>query len=580
MEYLGKLNAQDEATAREDKRYDLQLARLDAQDKESARRFDAQMQTHSEDFNKTFGLQQAQEDRAQKKQQLDLDEHNKLVSEKEAYRSALLDPVIARTPLQVAREDTQAAISPIAGEMEKNLVGMTPEERKVATEGAINPLVGTALKAMTTEDYSASEHDRLFDAYKSKGVPAEKIEELVTQQLGRGILNDTNLRSRADITASSLARKADAKEALRAEVELAKLANGSKLSVGEDGALSVNTGKGAFAVGGKPMDALNAGKEYQNMYKGSNWVRSDPNVRDFATMLSPATESLTKNGVSQREIDRAVTPDVLSKFVATGGNDAGKLADLMTTQIELNHRGLGSEVGKDRARLMAANNTYKELLSAEKAPSYTGTLSALRDASEPSGLVANAEAMNGVGLARGLLPQPTANTHAQTELKAEVSDTDPAAYQALQNYVNDPSKGPSREALLQAVAIAKDNGVSDSNIDYMVKRGSVYDLLDRSASKGTRMMTRPFYTAGQAIGNTGTLGLGILKSAGVGLYGSLAPIFTDASIEQAAEEANKYLGFDETRRDLISGDKALADLYTSRKDLLSHYGVNLSAPQK
>jgi hypothetical protein len=565
-----------------------QNARLDAQERESARRFDTQMQAHSEDFNKTFGLQQAQENRAERKQQLELDEHNRLMNEREAYRNAVLNPATVRTPLQIAKEDVQTAISPIAGEMEKNLVGMTPEERKVAMEGAINPLTGAALKSLTTEDYKAREHDRLFDAYRSKGVPPEKIEELVTQQLDRGIQNDPSLLSRADVTASLRAKKDDAEKAYKAELDTFKSVDGnSKLGIGENGEITVNTGKGAFSVGSKPMDALRAGEEYQKLLKGSNWVLSDPGVRDFAAMRSTAAESLAKNGFSQKDIDKALTSDVLSNFVAAGGDNPSKLADLMLTQIDLNRNGLGSEVGKDRSRLMAAKNAYQELLSAEKTPSYITALSALRDASEPRGLLASTEAVKDTGLARGVLPQPTVGIPervdvkpAQTELKPEMPDTDPTAYQALQSYVSDPSKGPSKEALLEAADIARKRGVSDRNIAYMVDKGDMDALLDRAASKGNQIPGKLLYGANQAINNIGTAGLEALKYIGAGLYGLGAPAFTDASVGQATEEANKYLGLDNTRKALIAGDNAFKDGFLNKKELLALYGLNLPEPSQ
>jgi hypothetical protein len=254
----------------------------------------------------------------------------------------------------------------------------------------------------------------------------------------------------------------------------------------------------------------------------------------------------------------------------------------MLTQIDLNRNGLGSEVGKDRSRLMAAKNAYQELLAAEKSPSYTTALSALRDASEPRGSVANTEAVKDAGLAREVLPQPTVGIPervdtkpTQAELKPEMPDTDPTAYQALQSYVSDPSKGPSKEALLQAADIARKRGVSDRNIDYMVERGDVNALLDRAASKGNRIPSKLLYGANQVVNNIGTLGLEALKYVGAGLYGLGAPAFTDASIGQATEEANKYLGLDETRRALIAGNNALKDGFLNREQLLALNGVNL-----
>jgi hypothetical protein len=302
-------------------------------------------------------------------------------------------------------------------------------------------------------------------------------------------------------------------------------------------------------------------------------------------MLSPAVESLTKNGYSQKDIDKALTPEVLSNFVAAGGDSSSNLADLMLTQIGLNRSSSGT--GNGLSGLMAAKDKYQALLAAEKAPSYTGTISALRDASEPSGLVANTEALKGVGLAKGVLPQPTVGIPervdrkpAQTELTLEVSDTDPNAYQALQNYVNDPSKGPSREALLQAADIARSRGVSDKNIAYMVDRGDANSLLDRAASRGNGVVGKTLYGANQAINNVGTAGLGALKYIEAGLYGLGAPAFTDASVGQATEEANKYLGLDETRRALIAGDEAFKDGFISKEELLSRYGLSLPAPSQ
>jgi hypothetical protein len=165
------------------------------------------------------------------------------------------------------------------------------------------------------------------------------------------------------------------------------------------------------------------------------------------------------------------------------------------------------------------------------------------------------------------------------ELKAEVPDTEITSFKALQDYVNNPSKGPSKEALLEAAQIARDRGVSDKNIGYMVERGDINALLDRAASRGNRV-SNALYGTNQAINNIGMAGLEGLKYTGAGLYGLVAPVFTDASIGQATKEANKYLGTDKTRKDLIAGDKAFKDRFISKEELLSSYGLKLPEPSQ
>jgi hypothetical protein len=114
-------------------------------------------------------------------------------------------------------------------------------------------------------------------------------------------------------------------------------------------------------------------------------------------------EALTKSGISQKDIDKALTPEVLSNFVAEGGGNSSKLADLMLTQIKLNREGLGTEPGKELSGLIAAKNKYQELLQRGARPTYTGSLSRLTDASELDTLVGNTEELKN----RGALKLPT-----------------------------------------------------------------------------------------------------------------------------------------------------------------------------
>jgi hypothetical protein len=411
----------EQALEKEQQRYDLERARITAQDEESRRRWELarddnklEREATAQRWEKTFGLQKAQDDRAQKKLELELKEQERVAGERAALRGALVNPATARTPLQVAREDAQAAIRPVMGEIERNLVNMTPEERKVAMEGAINPLVGAAQKALTTEDYKAQEYDRLFNEYRTMGVPAEKIDELVTQQLDRGILRDPNLRSRADIATSLQAQRTNAEKLLKSELDVAKIADGNKLNIGEDGELTVSTGKGKFSVGSKPMDIGTAANRFEDKMKGSAWwLGTDPSNRDFDKLMDTAVKGLTSTVGDQKQKDllrteayKALTPEVLSQFVAAKGKDATTLGGLITEQIRLNREGLGTNPGKELEGLMNAKKRYQELLLAEGSPSYTGNISALRDASELGGLVANAEVMNNKGLTREVLPQP------------------------------------------------------------------------------------------------------------------------------------------------------------------------------
>lgn len=475
------------AQEREDKRWDAQQARLDAADRRALEQYNERL--NREDARNVILDQRYNTEATQKQKLFDkqMTEYEKKTREEAALNNALANPVGARSALDIAKADVETSLGIVMPEIEKNLAQMSPEERKIAREGAIAPLARDVLKHLTKEDYEAQEYDRLFNKYKEMGTPAASIPTLVERDLKVGQVKSPDLMSRADVAASLKAETEKAKELLKSELDVAKLGDGNKLNVGEDGQLTVSTGKGTFTVGGKPMDPLAAGEKYQQLLKGKNLVLSDPKARDFADIRSTAVEALTKNGISQKDIDKALTPEVLSNFVAEGGGNSSKLADLMLTQIKLNREGLGTEPGKELAGLIAAKNKYQELLQRGARPTYTGSLSRLTDASELDTLVGNTQELNSRVVPRAISTQPMAKNETNgPELKVEVPDTEKSSYLGLEAWTKGDNRPEIRQqALKDAADIALAEGTSKEVVANLVGQGNIDALLVRASRGGS-----------------------------------------------------------------------------------------------
>jgi hypothetical protein len=419
------------AQEREDKRWDAQQARLDVADRRALDQYNERL--NREDARNVILDQRYSTEAAQKQKLFDkqIAEYEKKTREEAALNNALANPVGARSALDIAKADVETSLGGVMPEIEKHLAQMSPEERKVAKEGAIAPLARDVLKTLTKEDYEAQEYDRLFNRYKEMGTPAANIPTLVERDLKIGQVKSPDLMSRADVAASLKAETEKAKELLKSELDVAKLGDGNKLSVGEDGQLTVNTGKGTFTVGGKPMSVDTAASKFQDKMKGSSWwLGTDPNNRDFDRLMDTAVKGITSTVTDQKQKDalrveayKSLTPEVLSQFVAAKDKNATTLSGLLTEQARLTRQGLGTEPGKELSGLIAAKNKYQELLQRGARPTYTGSLSRLADASELDTLVGNTEELNNKVVPRAVLTQPS--TENETSSSARTTTLDP-----------------------------------------------------------------------------------------------------------------------------------------------------------
>jgi hypothetical protein len=177
------------------------------------------------------------------------------------------------------------------------------------------------------------------------------------------------------------------------------------------------------------MDIGTAASKFEDKMKGSAWW-SDPNNRDFDKLMDTAVKGITSTVTDQKQKDllrteayKALTPEVLSQFVAAKGKDATTLGDLITEQIRLNREGLGTNPGKELSGLIAAKNKYQELLQRGARPTYTGSLSRLTDASELDTLVGNTQELNNKVIPKTVLTQPS--TENETSSSARTTTLDP-----------------------------------------------------------------------------------------------------------------------------------------------------------
>jgi hypothetical protein len=572
------------AQEREDKRWDAQQARLDVADRRALDQYNERL--NREDARNVILDQRYSTEAAQKQKLFDkqMAEYEKKTREEAALNNALANPVGARSALDIAKADVETSLGEVMPEIEKHLAQMSPEERKIAREGAIAPLARDVLKTLTKEDYEAQEYDRLFNKYKEMGTPAASIPTLVERDLKIGQVKSPDLMSRADVAASLKAETEKAKELLKSELDVAKLGDGNKLSVGEDGQLTVSTGKGTFAVGGKPMDIGTAASKFEDKMKGSAWW-SDPNNRDFDKLMDTAVKGITSTVTDQKQKDllrteayKALTPEVLSQFVAAKGKDATTLGDLITEQIRLNREGLGTEPGKELSGLIAAKNKYQELLQRGARPTYTGSLSRLTDASELDTLVGNTQELNNRVVPRTVLTQPsTKNETSVPALKAEVPDTEKSSYLGLEAWTKGDNRPEIRQqALKDAADIALAEGTSKEVVANLVGQGNIDALLARASRGGSSAIgsvPNKLVLAGKNILDQ-ALATGSLVGQGLGMGYDM--LVNEANARQAAaKRAPLFIDSYNNAEESLQRLNAVGD----KNAILAKYGLVIPTPQ-
>jgi hypothetical protein len=377
----------EQALEKEQQRYDLERARIAAQDEESRRRWELarddnklEREATAQRWEKTFGIQQAQERRA-------LQEYNQKVDDRNKEREALQNTDdIAKSVLD---EFSSEAVSTVAKDigtkmqkLEQKGQGLTPEEHAATIGNRLSDMwsspegrLKTAMETFTTDEAK----DALYVKFRQKGMNKEDAQEAAAKY-SRGFVD------RDVLTATRKAEIDEAKDLIKLQIDAGnKLSStGSNVKVGSDGNVQLVLDDGSTqSVPKFERIDVNAAQKMASDVEQTGGLITDTGGKNFIEDLKEAREKLLATGkYSDLDVTKALTKQSVGTYLANKGkyyNDPTSLMLALEDQIKWDRdldKAKASDPAKANSMIRSAaadsvNQKIKELEARIAKPAVT-----------------------------------------------------------------------------------------------------------------------------------------------------------------------------------------------------------------
>jgi hypothetical protein len=587
----------EKALEKEQERYDLQQARLDAQDKESARRFDAQMAATEEQRAYTrsrdalLDARQAEADkRAATRFENEQEDRKYDNTVKNAYANLPIYPTLDLASKDPGLDARQSFYDKAVDENLKTIDD--PAAREVARQAALKGIAddrafatdALASSINTSDDYKALAFEPARQEAIKRGLKGADVDKFAETAVADGLLQQPYLLSRAEMAKARENAITSTDNQLKTQLSVLNALNGRQEIPNENGdTISISsTPTRGVPMKQRAMDALaavDALNKYDNVT--GSWYTGNP-AKSFTGDLQAAYNSLMEKGVpttdadgkvvmrkpTPEELDKALTPGVVAAYAANPSQDT--LMDRMSTVIS----GPKSKEGRLTDEAVAGiTNLQKKLaaLRSESTPSYITTREKILSPTPYPDTSNDSSATAAPAPASAASTVPPKNVLNTEGTSTTGTDTQKLPLDNVQAYLNG-KRTPEviSAAARELIPIAKANGVSDKDLGYMIENGDIDNILNYSARHGS-----------SGIGAfTNQVGLG-LNAAATGLGSTVAGIAalpeyitSPANFRQAINNVGFYPS-------LVNHFDNVTDRlnnYQTKEQLLARYGLTLPKP--
>jgi hypothetical protein len=574
-----------------------QNARLDAQEREGTRRFDAQMALTQDqrDYSRSRdALLDARQAIADSREATRFNDEQEKVAYQHKKDNAYTDMSVPST-LDLANQDKglDAREAFYDKAIDENLKTIDdPAAREVARQAALKGVAddrafatdALASNIKTSDDYKALAFGLARQEAIKRGLKGTDVDEFANTAVADGLSQQPSLRSRAEIAKSTEDTIKSTDDQLKAQVSILNALNGKQGTTNENGdivSLSPTSNRGVLT---KAVDPLAAVKALDNFDSVANSKFTTNPARHFIDDLQAARASFMEKGIpttdangntvmkkpTPEELDRALSPGVVAAYAANPSQDT--LMNSMSTVISNPKNSEGKLTDEAVAgitnlqkKLTALRSTPQDnyITAREKILSPTPYPDTSNDSSTPTAVVPAT-----TSAAPSAPPKDVLNTESTSTVGA---DTQKPSFNNVQDFLNGHrTQAVASEAIKELTPKAIAAGVSPKDLNYIRENGDVDKLLEYIGRQGSSGIGALANKAGLVINDAAT-GLG-----GIGTYIAAIPEYatSPASYNQALNNIGLY-------HDLVDHSKNVndrLDRYRSKEQVLAELGLTPPKP--
>jgi hypothetical protein len=576
-----------------------QNARLDAQERESARRFDTQMALTQDQRDYTRSrdaLLDARQAAADSREAARFENEQEKVAYQHKKDNAYTD-LPAFSTLDLANQDkgldTRQAFYDKA--VDENLKTIDdPAAREVARQAALKGVAddrafatdALASNIKTSDDYKALAFGPARQEAIKRGLKGTDVDEFANTVVADGLSQLPSLQSRAEMAKTRENAITSTDNQLKTQLAIVNALNGRQETTNENGdivSLSPTSTRGALAISKAvdPLAAVDALNKYDGIANG--YLTRNP-AKSFTEDLQSARASLSEKDVpttdangnvvirklTPEELDKALTPGVVAAYAANPSQDTltDRIAAVISNPKSKEGRltdeavaGITNLQKKLTALRSAPQDNY--ITAREKILSPTPYPNTSDNSSTPTAVVPTP-----TSAASTVLPKSILNTEGTSTAGA---DTQKLPLDNVQAYLNGKrTPEVTSAAVRELIPVAEANGVSPKDLKYMVENGDIDNILNYSARHGSSGIGSFANQVGLGL-NAATTGLGTTVA---GIAALPEYITSPANFNQAINSVGFYPGLVK-HFDNVTGR---LDNYQTKEQLLSRYGLTLPKP--